>query len=525
MVDKKLIEKLSELTGEDKEDLSDELISFVNNNNIEMSQEEQTAMFQFVKGHYNTQLLIKVVDVINRTDPVVINQISEKYIKPELKPELETKFKVETLEPKIHEMSGQNLLDRINILSKSIMSDLIDDLLSILASDEFKKLDLSQREKLDILQLIKGHYSPSAIFNALQAVTRAFEELKVAPTPVIARDIDKEIRFGVELVPAMGLDKLVDFSRKFEIGGIDNIWITDHYTNMDPYVTLTLIAKATSATYLGIGVTNPYMRHLASTASAIASLDQVSNNRMKLGLGAGDKSTLASLNIETKNALTLIDETVKAIKLLWKEDNVNFAGDLIKLQNARLSFRPGRNIPIYIGAQGPQMLKLAGEIGDGILINASHELDFAYAREKVLEGVSIANKNINDIDLSAYTCFSISDDAEQAKKATIPVVTFIAAATPEKILERHDLDVQKAYKMREYLAKGDLPNAFQLIDDSYVEAFSVTGNVQECINKIENLKSAGVTQFVFGSPLGPKKGEAISIITEKLLPSYVNKEN
>ncbi|MFX0134758.1 MAG: 5,10-methylenetetrahydromethanopterin reductase [Candidatus Hodarchaeota archaeon] len=513
MIDEKLIEKLKNLSEEDKDDFSEELIVYVTEKDIQMSPQEKSAMFQFVKGHYSENIIPKVLDIVNRVDPDAINKLTSKYIKP--KTEINA-IKLKTT----YEDITKSLRNRINKLSRAITTDLIDDLLSVMTRDELKNLNLTQKERSDVLQLIKGHHNPAALFNTLQVVTRALEEIKVTPTPVITRDINKEIRFGVELVPAMGLDKLVDYARKFEIGGIDNIWITDHYTNMDPYVTLTLIAKATSIAYLGVGVTNPYMRHLASTASTIASLDLVSNNRMKLGIGAGDRSTLASLNIETKSALTLIAETVEAIKQLWTEDNVNFSGRLIKLENARLNFKPNRNIPIYIGAQGPKMLKLAGNIGDGVLINASHELDLEIARKWVKEGVDSANKKIADFDLTAYTCFSINGDAKKARQATVPVVAFIAAATPQKILERHDLDVKKALNMRDYIAKGDMSKAFQLVNDSFIDAFSVSGTAQQCLNKIENLKSVGVTQFVFGSPLGPKKKDAISLITEKIVPSY-----
>ncbi|NHI93890.1 MAG: 5,10-methylenetetrahydromethanopterin reductase [Candidatus Lokiarchaeota archaeon] len=328
------------------------------------------------------------------------------------------------------------------------------------------------------------------------------------------------MKFGVELVPATGLDKLVNFSQRFELGGIDNIWITDHYTNMDPYVTLTLIAKATNSTQLGVGVTNPYIRHLASTASTIASLDSVSDNRMILGIGAGDKSTLSALNIESQGALTTVHETVEATRLLWNNDNVNYDGNFVKLKDARLNFKPNRNIPIYIGAQGPKMLELAGEIGDGVLINASHEIDFKIAKDRILEGANKANKSIKDLDVVAYTCFSIGETKEEAMKATAPVVAFIVAATPPNVLERHDLNVETASQMRDFLSKGKMGKAFQLVNDSFIDAFSVSGNPQQCINKIENLKQAGVTQFVFGSPLGPKKSQAVDLINNSILKSY-----
>ena len=240
----------------------------------------------------------------------------------------------------------------------------------------------------------------------MQEHTQILEEEKWQIAETAESKIYKPLRFGVELVPSKKIEKLLSFGTTLEAGGIDNIWITDHYTNMDPYVLLTLMAKATKSATLGIGVTNPFTRHIAATASAVSSLDIVSNHRMILGLGAGDTPTIASLNLKTENIIKTISETVQAIRLLWVEKIVNFNGEVIQLKNARLNFKPEARIPIYIGAQGPKMLQLAGEIGDGVLINASDELDFKIARKLINEGAHKGNKRISDLDIVAYTCFS-----------------------------------------------------------------------------------------------------------------------
>ena len=512
MIDEKLIENLSNLAQDDIEDLSDEIFTLITEKKIELNQEEKAALLHFAKGHHSKNTLSNALNVVQKVDPIFIEKISQKYSKIEIKPKLEKAKKLDKL--------SNELLNKTSELSTTIKEDLVEDMLSILSQAELEKLNLTMNEKTDIFQLIKGHYNPVTLFNSLQVLIRYLEEVKWLPDSLPFKKSPRDIRFGVELVPAMGLDKLVKYTKQFEVGGMDNIWITDHYTNMDPYVTLTLVAKATKAINLGVGVTNPYIRHIASTASTIASLDFVSDGRMVLGIGAGDKSTLAALNIKSEKALTRVNETVQAIKLLWKNSNVSYNGEIIKLQNANLNFKPKRDIPIYVGAQGPKMLQLAGEIGDGILINASHELDFQAAGKQIEIGLNKANKTKKDVDVVAYTSFSVGDSEIDAKKATAPVVAFIAAATPVNVLERHDLNIDKASKMKEFLSKGDMGKAFKLVDDSFIEAFSLSGTPQQCINKIESLKNAGVTQFVFGSPLGPKKGKAIELINESILKSF-----
>lgn len=404
----------------------------------------------------------------------------------------------------------ERMLGRIGEIGDEAKEDLLEDILLIL-SDEVERIALTPRERADILALIKGRYSTQAFFNALQVATRVLEGRREAVREIPER-IEREIKFGVELVPSMDLSKVVDYTRRFELGGMDHIWITDHYTNRDPYVTLALLAKATYTANLGVGVTNPYTRHPASTASAIASLDEASDNRAVLGLGPGDKATLSPLGIEMERPLAKVRETVGTIRALWRGEEA--------LSNAKMGYTPSREIPIYIGAQGPKMLKLAGEIGDGVLINASHEKDFEFATGRIKDGIEKAGKKTEDVDVVAYTCFSVAEDEEEAFKAVSPVVAFIAAGSPDAVLERHGLDLEKAAQIRNLLEKGKMKDAFGLVDESFVDVFSLTGTPEQIIDKISNLTKAGVTQVVIGSPMGKKKKEALPLIVDKVLPAF-----
>ncbi|MEM2058705.1 MAG: 5,10-methylenetetrahydromethanopterin reductase, partial [Thermoproteota archaeon] len=200
------------------------------------------------------------------------------------------------------------------------------------------------------------------------------------------------LKFGIEFVPATSIDGLVSSTVQAENVGFDHVWITDHYANRCVYVALTLASLNTKRVKLGTGVTNPFHIHPAWTASTIATLNEVSNGRAVLGLGPGDRSTLSQLGLKMDKPLTAVKEAVEIIRKLWSGDKVNFSGDVFQLFNARLGFKPSSPIPIYVGAQGPKMLELAGAIGDGVLINASHPKDFEVAVRYIQEGVQKANR-------------------------------------------------------------------------------------------------------------------------------------
>ncbi len=328
------------------------------------------------------------------------------------------------------------------------------------------------------------------------------------------------VKFGIEFVPEKPPEKLVAYSSMAEEGGFEYIWITDHYMNRNPYITLTAIALATEKTKIGPGVTNPYVINPAWTASAIATLDEISGGRAVLGLGAGDKVTLNALGIPFDKPLSAIKESVEAIRRLWKGENVIYEGKIVKLGGANLLYKPSGEIPIYVGAQGPKMLELAGRIGDGILINASHPLDFDYAFKQVKAGVEEAEREMSEVDVVAYASFSVDYDPEKAKKKALPVLAFIVAGSPERVLERHSIPLEEASSISDSLGKGNFNEAFGAVTDEMVEAFSIYGTPMDCYRRIRKLVDMGVTQVVVGSPIGPKKERSIDLISKEVIPKF-----
>jgi 5,10-methylenetetrahydromethanopterin reductase len=328
------------------------------------------------------------------------------------------------------------------------------------------------------------------------------------------------VKFGIEFVPKEPYWKITYYAIQAERGGFSNLWITDHFNNRNVYVALTTAAIYTNKIVLGPGVTNPYMVSPVFTAQAVAALDELAPARVVLGIGAGDKTTLASVGVEMRKPLTTIKEAVSIIRKMTSGENVVFEGEVFQIAGAKFFFKPKGRIPIYIGAQGPKMLALAGKIGDGVLINACHPKDVEYAVSCVKEGVSEAGKPFSGLDVAAYTSFSVHEDLKKASKAAVPVVAFIVAGSPSQVLERHGIDVEKAGEIREALKANDWGRAFGAVSQGMIEAFSVCGTPGTCIERISQLLKSGISQFVVGSPVGPKVRKAIDLISREIIPSF-----
>ncbi|MHC1576080.1 MAG: 5,10-methylenetetrahydromethanopterin reductase [Methanosarcinaceae archaeon] len=323
--------------------------------------------------------------------------------------------------------------------------------------------------------------------------------------------------FGIEFVPGDPVLKIAHYAKLAEQQGFDNVWITDHYNNRDVYTTLAVLAINTNSIKLGTGVTNPYTRNAAITASSIGAINEISGGRAILGIGPGDKATFDAMGISWDKPLTTTKENIEALRGFFAGKKVEQDGKVVKFGGAKMAFKTG-DVPIYMGAQGPKMLELSGEVADGVLINASHPKDFEVAMTQIAAGAKKAGRDPKDIDVAAYACFSIDKDAAKAKNAAKIVVAFIVAGSPDMVLERHGIDPAAKTDIGAAIAKGDFGALMGgMVSDAMIEAFSICGTPDDCKQRIEELKAIGVTQIVVGSPIGPNKEKSIKLIGKEII--------
>jgi 5,10-methylenetetrahydromethanopterin reductase len=303
--------------------------------------------------------------------------------------------------------------------------------------------------------------------------------------------------------------------------GFDYVWITDHFNNRSVYVILSLIANYTDRIRLGPGVTNPYLINPVATASTIMSLDNLSDGRAVIGIGAGDKVTLDHLGIQRASPLNAVRESVLIFRSIFDTGKVkDFKGEVFTIEKAKVAFEKTGELPIYIGAQGPKMLQMAGELGQGVLVNASHPRDFEYAISQIKEGAEAAGRKLADVDVAAYASVSVDKNPDKAAKAAVPVVAFIVAGSPDVVLERHGITAEAAQRVSKPLAEGDFGNAFAAVANEMLDAFCIRGTPAECTERIAELQKIGITQFVFGSPIGPKKRASMELASKEILPHF-----
>ncbi|MFT4946554.1 MAG: 5,10-methylenetetrahydromethanopterin reductase [Natronomonas sp.] len=332
---------------------------------------------------------------------------------------------------------------------------------------------------------------------------------------------------GIELTPEQPVERLGDLAVRAEDAGFETVFVSHHYNNRDEFVALADIARRTESVRLGPGITNPYETHPVTLASRAATIDEFSDGRAVFGIGPGDSSTLGNLGYDHDGALRRVLETMQVSRRLWDGERVDHDG-AFEAVDAGLNY-DARRLPIYVGAQGPHMTRMAAKHADGILYNGAHPRDIEWAGERVTEGLaerpddrgvpgstdSKTRQTASDgeFDFGVYASVSLGTDEQAAREAARPPVAFIASGAPKPVLERHGLDGERANEIDAAISAGDFTEAFGLVSPEMIDAFCIAGTPETTREQFEAVLSEA-DSLAMSSPLGPDLETAIELMGE-----------
>ena len=321
-------------------------------------------------------------------------------------------------------------------------------------------------------------------------------------------------RFGVELAPEHPVERVVELGVRAETAGFEDVYLSVHYNNRDPFAALSRLAVETSDIGLGPGVANPHDRHPLTLASQVATLDEASDGRARFGLGPGDPSTMRNLDAVDDRGLRPVLETFKIARQLWAGERVDHDGTFAAA-DAGLNYEPpqGDAIPVHIGGEGPHMCRMAAKHADGLLYNGSHPMDLAWAREQVEDGLADRPSHRGDFALVAYAAVSVDEDPAAAREAARPPVAFITGGAAPPVLERHGIDRDEAAAIGEAVAAGEFSAAFERVTPAMIDAFCMAGTPDAVRDRAIDL-AEHIDGLVVGAPLGPDLEASVDLAAE-----------
>lgn len=226
----------------------------------------------------------------------------------------------------------------------------------------------------------------------------------------------REKRIGLMLWPAPDLDAGFERGVWAEAHGYDDVWLADSEGLQDPIALAAAIGVATERIRLGTGVVPVFNRAPAVLATGVIAAEQRAPGRFVLGLGASTANMIDRwYGVPYERPLTRVRETVALLRAIFAGEKSDFSGATVRSRGFRLQEQPSAPIPIFLGAMGPKMLQLAGEIGDGVVLNDFTPPDrLDWALEQVDAGARRAGRRAEDLEIVKRRAFLVTDDEHDA---------------------------------------------------------------------------------------------------------------
>jgi 5,10-methylenetetrahydromethanopterin reductase len=330
------------------------------------------------------------------------------------------------------------------------------------------------------------------------------------------------IRFGTDYY-AVDFDHYAQTVRVGDEIGLDLIGHGDSQSLwQELHVSLTVAALNSTRARIGPLVTNPVTRHPAVTASAMASLQQLTGGRAVVGIGGGDS---AVLNIgEPPARIDEVTAYVRAVRDLTAGRTARYHG-----RELRVQWR-GRPVPVFLAAEGPRKLRLAGAIADGVIV--SNGITREVVRDtirQVAEGARSAGRSPADVEIWWLVNFAFAED----EPAGVESLTWLLAAAADHVfrftVDGKHVPPEHIDGVRELMARyshdrhalaTDNPNG-RLVDevglrDWLARRFAITGSPEHCVDRIREAASYGATNLIV-TQLVPDQIEFMHRLREQVL--------
>lgn len=306
------------------------------------------------------------------------------------------------------------------------------------------------------------------------------------------------IREGIELV------------RYAEARGFDAVWQADSRLVRDAVVPMAAFAATTDRIRVGSGVIDCWTRNPARLASTFSTLDDLAPGRIICGLGAWWDPLAAKVGISRDRPLTVMREVVTAVRALLNNETVTYEGHHVHLDGVELDYvhqeRRPKDVPIYVGATGMQMMELTGEIADGVVLN--YLVSPAYnerALQALARGAAKVGRSIDDIDRPQLVVCSVDDDRQRALDGARLLVTQYLGQQPH-IMKASGVPQALLDEIGEVLTwpatHDEVVAASRLVPDDIVQMITASGTPDEVRAKVDEYVAAGCTCPIL-YPLAP----------------------
>lgn len=306
-------------------------------------------------------------------------------------------------------------------------------------------------------------------------------------------------------------------ARRAEELGYESLWIADS-GGPDPFVVAAAAAAVTSQVRIGTAVIPAYTRTPPVISVAAASCAELAPGRFILGIGASSENIVQKWSgIPFKRPLSRVRETVGVVRSVLAGEKSNLSGRSLESHGYRLQMSPPNPpIPIHVGALGPPMLELAGEIADGVTLNMMPVQAVPKMLEHVKAGAERAGRDASTLEVVSRFMVCVTEDRESARGFMRGFFgPYFATSVYNRFVAWCGFEDEAKEILAGWQAK-DRARVGAAVSDEMIDSIAVIGSAEECREKLEAFREAGVTTPMV-NPIAGDEASALAMF-EALAP-------
>jgi 5,10-methylenetetrahydromethanopterin reductase len=308
----------------------------------------------------------------------------------------------------------------------------------------------------------------------------------------------------------------MEYVRYAEERGFEAVWQAESRLVREATVPMAAFAATTDRIKIGSGVVNTWTRNVGLLAATFSTLDELAPGRIILGIGAWWEPLASKVGARRRKPLQAMREVVEVTRRLLAMENVTFHGEFANVTDIEIDIvhgdRSPKHVPIYIGATGMKMMEVAGEIGDGVVLNYLVGPGYNHqAMAALAEGAARSGRDVEEIDRPQLVVCSLDEDRDLALDRARELVTQYLGQQPH-IMKASGVDQSVLDDIARVLSwpagPEEIRRAMSLVPDEVVQLITASGTPDECRAKVREYVEAGATCPIL-YPLGDDVRETI----------------
>lgn len=326
---------------------------------------------------------------------------------------------------------------------------------------------------------------------------------------------------GLLLGSSIAPERIPQLAAHGEQLGYGELWLAEDYFATGGIAAMAAALEATTSTPVGLGLASAMVRHPAVLAMEAATLARVHPGRVRLGVGLGVPDWLRQMGLNPRSPLTALREAVPLMRRLFAGGTVTHEGEYFSCQAVELTHVPVEPPAIYMGATGPKMLALSGEVAEGTLVSVLAGTAYIrWLRERVAGGQAARETSGEGHRVVAFALYAVDGDRSAAKAALRQLVSFYLAVDPKSALtDVYGITDELLDMVSRDEGDGSATVAREM-PERWLDDLVVAGDADECAAKLRSLLDAGADSVCL-FPVGDDLDAVLRLTATAVLPHVV----